>query len=166
MRKRNQLPIYALWIALTVALSILVHIPIPGSNGFVTITEVGIYSAALLFGPVGGCAVGMLSGGLLDLLLGYPQWLIFSVVIHGIQGYLTGKIGYQAKAGRQLIAMLVGTVWMIIGYFAAGWLLYGFGAGIASIVGNIFQNGIGIVLSYPLIYGLKKAIPQLSSHRE
>lgn len=166
MNKKNRLPIYALWIALTVALSIFVHIPVPGSNGFVNVTEVGIYSAAILFGPVGGLLIGGMSGGLLDLVLGYPQWIIFSVVIHGIQGYITGILGRSNSPINQFFAMLVGTIWMILGYFLAGWLLYGFGAGLASIVGNIFQNIVGIVVAYPLMYGLKRAIPNISTHRK
>lgn len=166
MTKKNRIPVYALWIALTVALSIFVHIPVPGSNGFVNVTEVGIYSAAILFGPTGGLLVGGLSGGLLDLVLGYPQWIVFSILIHGIQGYLTGLLGRSDSSVKQFFAMLVGTIWMILGYFLAGWLLYGFGAGLASIVGNIFQNAVGIVVAYPLMYGLKRAIPKLVEHRK
>ena len=35
------------------------------------------FTASLLFGPIGGLTVGALSGGLIDLLSGYPQWFVF-----------------------------------------------------------------------------------------
>ena len=64
-------------IALTVALSLTVLIPVPATNGFVTLCEAGIYTTASLFGPLGGLTVGATSGLLIDLISGYPQWAIF-----------------------------------------------------------------------------------------
>lgn len=69
--------IYAMLIALTVALSLTILVPIPATNGFVTLCEAGIYTTALLFGPFGGFVVGASSGLFIDLLSGYPQWALF-----------------------------------------------------------------------------------------
>ncbi|HAQ1082546.1 TPA: ECF transporter S component, partial [Enterococcus faecium] len=44
--KTKQLTIYAMLIALTVALSLTILIPVPATNGFVTLCEAGIYTAA------------------------------------------------------------------------------------------------------------------------
>ena len=86
--KTKQLTIYAMLIALTVALSLTILIPVPATNGFVTLCEAGIYTASSLYGPMGGLVVGASSGLLIDLISGYPQWAIFSLVIHGLQGYV------------------------------------------------------------------------------
>ena len=56
--KTKQLTIYAMLIALTVALSLTILIPVPATNGFVTLCEAGIYTAAFLYGPTGGLVVG------------------------------------------------------------------------------------------------------------
>ncbi len=90
MTLQKQLVKIALLTALTVAVSLLFIFPVPGTNGFVTLAEVGIYTAAFLLGPLGGFWVGALSGGLIDLFSGYPQWIIASVLIHGIQGGIAG----------------------------------------------------------------------------
>ncbi len=89
--KTKQLTIYAMLIALTVALSLTILIPVPATNGFVTLCEAGIYTASFLYGPMGGLVVGASSGLLIDLISGYPQWAIFSLVIHGLQGYVAGS---------------------------------------------------------------------------
>lgn len=151
----RQITTYAMLIALTVALSLTILIPVPATNGFITLCEVGIYTAASLFGPIGGLVVGGSSGLLIDLISGYPQWAIFSLLIHGLQGLIVGLIGRQTTL-RWFLGLLTGSVVMIIGYLLAGWFLYGWPAGVASIPGNMIQNLFGIALTYPLVSGLKR----------
>ena len=52
---------------------------------------------------------------------------------------------------------------MISGYFLAGWFLYDWPAGVASIPGNIFQNIIGVGLALPLTQALKRTRVQKES---
>lgn len=151
----RQITTYAMLIALTVALSLTILIPVPATNGFVTLCEVGIYTASSLFGPLGGLVVGGSSGLLIDLISGYPQWAIFSLLIHGSQGLIVGLIGRQTML-RWFLGLLTGSVVMITGYLLAGWFLYGWPAGVASIPGNMLQNLFGIALTYPLVSGLKR----------
>lgn len=151
----RQITTYAMLIALTVVLSLTILIPVPATNGFITLCEVGIYTAASLFGPIGGLVVGGSSGLLIDLISGYPQWAIFSLLIHGLQGLTVGLIGRQTTL-RWFLGLLTGSVVMIIGYLLAGWFLYGWPAGVASIPGNMIQNLFGIALTYPLVSGLKR----------
>ena len=151
----RQITTYAMLIALTVALSLTILIPVPATNGFITLCEVGIYTAASLFGPIDGLVVGGSSGLLIDLISGYPQWAIFSLLIHGLQGLTVGLIGRQTTL-RWFLGLLTGSVVMIIGYLLAGWFLYGWPAGVASIPGNMIQNLFGIALTYPLVSGLKR----------
>ena len=93
-------------IALTVALSLTILIPVPATNGFVTLCEAGIYTASFLYGPMGGLVVGASSGLLIDLISGYPQWAIFSLVIHGLQGYVAGS--FSKSSTRMWVLGLFG----------------------------------------------------------
>ena len=68
----------AVLTALTVAMSILVVIPVPATHGLVTLCEVGIYVSAILFGNPVGMIVGGASGFLIDIISGYPVWCLFS----------------------------------------------------------------------------------------
>ena len=149
--KTKQLTIYAMLIALTVALSLTILIPVPATNGFVTLCEAGIYTASFLYGPMGGLVVGASSGLLIDLISGYPQWAIFSLVIHGLQGYVAGSF-----TRMWLFGLFLGSLVMIVGYGIAGWILYDWPAGVASIPGNIFQNLIGMGLAFPITASLQR----------
>lgn len=146
----------AMMTALTVALSLTFLVPIPATKGIVTLCEAGIYTSAFLFGPVGGLWVGALSGGLIDMLSGYPQWALFSILIHGIQGLLAGYLYHKRMPFKTTISLASGSLFMIVGYALATAFLYTWPAGVASIVGNIFQNIFGIVVTVPVVAALRK----------
>ncbi len=90
----------AMLTALTCALSLTFIIPVPQTKGFVTLCEAGIYISALLFGPSAGAFVGGMSGGIIDFLSGYPEWAFFSIVIHGVQGWIVGRMKPSATSSR------------------------------------------------------------------
>jgi len=137
--------------ALTTALSLLFVLPVPQTKGVVTLCEAGIYTTALLLGGPSGAIVGSLSGGMIDFLSGYPEWALFSILIHGCQGYITGRFRHYP-----LLALCLGSVTMILGYAAATTIMFGFGAGIASILSNSVQNVFGILVAFPLVNYLKR----------
>lgn len=145
----------AMLTALTVTLSMLFVLPVPATNGLVTLCEAGIYTSAFLLGPVGGLLVGAISGATIDLLSGYAQWFIFSALIHGIQGGLAAYL-YKATHGNYWLSLIPASLWMIVGYLAATTFLYTWPAGLASIPGNLMQNLFGIVVTVPLTSALKK----------
>lgn len=146
----------AIFTALTLVLSLFFVFPIPATNGLVTLCEVGIYTSAFLLSPSAGFWVGALSGGLIDLLSGYAQWIVFSVVIHGIQGWLAGYFFHKNIRFKKTLGLGLGSLFMIVGYFLATALLYGWAAGFASISGNIIQNVVGAAITLLLIPTLDK----------
>lgn len=157
----KQMTIVAVMIALNVSLSYIVRIPVPATNGFVNLVEAGIFLTAILGGARNGLIVGGLSGLLLDLLAGYPQWMIFSLVIHGMEGLVVGYFGYQKKLPSQIIGLVIGSLIMIVGYLLAGTFLYNWTAGLASIVGNIAQAVMGLIIALVLIPAFKR-LPQIN----
>lgn len=157
--KTKELTKLAMMIALTVTLSLLFIIPIPATKGFVTLCEVGIYASALLFGPSGGFLVGALSGGMIDMISGYPEWAIFSIIIHGLQGFILGYLYNKYPSKKSLaIGFLLASVFMIAGYAFATALLFGWPAGLASIPGNSIQNIFGIAVTVPLYHALQRVL--------
>lgn len=92
MKKTNtrDLTLMAVLTALSVVLA-YIHVPTP--TGYLTLLDVGIYFTAYYLGSKSGAIVGGLSGFLIDLLLGYPQYMFHSLIAHGAQGFFAGWNG-------------------------------------------------------------------------
>ncbi len=146
MRRTNTRDI-ALMAVLTALSVVLAYIHIPTPTGYLTLLDAGIYFTAFYLGSRAGAVVGGLSGFLIDLLLGYPQYMIHSLIAHGAQGYFAGWSGKKRPLG-----LILESVSMVGWYFIAALLLgYGLGAALAGILGNLLQNCFGMLVGY-LIY--------------
>lgn len=146
MKKTNtrDLTLMAVLTALSVVLA-YIHLPTP--TGYLTLLDVGIYFTAYYLGSKSGAIVGGLSGFLIDLLLGYPQYMFHSLIAHGAQGFFAGWNGK-----KRILGLVLASVSMIGWYFVAALLLgYGLGAAWASILGNVLQNFFGMFAGY-LVY--------------
>ena len=146
MKKTNtrDLTLMAVLTALSVVLA-YIHIPTP--TGYLTLLDVGIYFTAYYLGSKSGAVVGGLSGFLIDLLLGYPQYMFHSLIAHGAQGFFAGWNGK-----KRILGLALASISMIGWYFVAALLLgYGFGAAWAGIIGNVLQNFFGMLVGY-LVY--------------
>ena len=82
--KTTKIALVSLLTALSVVLGYFLKIPTP--TGILTLLDAGVFFAAFYFGSREGAVVGGLAGFLIDLLSGYPQWMFFSLVNHGLQG--------------------------------------------------------------------------------
>lgn len=125
--KTKELTVLALLTALSVVLGRFIMVPTP--TGFLTLLDAGIYFTSFYFGARQGAIVGGLSGFLIDLLAGYPQWMFHSLIAHGAQGYFAGWTGYKRVLGL-LLASFVMIAWYFLGSLLLG---YGLGGSFAGI---------------------------------
>ena len=134
----------AVLTALSVVLA-FIHVPTP--TGYLTLLDVGIYFTAYYLRSKYGAVVGGLSGFLIDLLLGYPQYMFHSLIAHGAQGYFAGWTGK-----KRILGLILASILMVGWYFLATFLLgYGLGGALAGIPGNLLQNLFGMLVGY-LVY--------------
>lgn len=150
----------AMFIAVTVAISRFFIIPIPMTHGNINLCDAGIFISALLLGPRVGGIVGGASGFLLDLISGYGQYMWFSLIVHGAEGLIVGLIAGRNvdRKWTKLIAVSVGIVIMVIGYFVADSVLYNIYAGYVGIGTNLIQGAVGALIAYLVTPRLKKRI--------
>ena len=142
--KTYHLTLMAVLTALSVVLA-FIHVPTP--TGYLTLLDVGIYFTAYYLGSKSGAVVGGLSGFLIDLLLGYPQYMFHSLIAHGAQGYFAGWTGK-----KRILGLILASILMVGWYFLAALLLgYGLGGAWAGIPGNLLQNLFGMLVGY-LVY--------------
>ena len=158
-QRLRRLTLAALLLALAVVLGRFFVIPIPWTHGYINLRDAGILIAALLLGPAYGTAVGGFGGMFLDLLSGYPQYALFSLVAHGLEGLTTGYLGQRAgnRRGYQCLALVCGVVVMTLCYFFSDSFMYHtWMVGILSIGGNLLQGVIGGALALWLVPHLRK----------
>lgn len=148
--KTSKIALVSILAALSVVLGYFVKIPTP--TGIFTLLDVGVFFTAFYFGSREGAIVGGLAGFLIDLISGYPQWMFFSLLNHGLQGYFAG-----VKGKWQWLGLVLATILMVAGYALASAWMNGWGAAIPEIIPNLLQNIVGMTLGFLLCHSVKKA---------
>ena len=143
--------------AIVVVVTMFVQIPIPNLvGGYINAGDAVCYACAFLLGwPVGAICAG-LGSALADLLLGSvvyaPATLVIKFAMTAVAAM--GLRYVKKKAGRVWVLALAGLV-MLSGYFAYEWILFGWGAAMASLLFNLIQYAAGIVLGLTVIHGME-----------
>ena len=126
----QEISLLAVLTALSVVFGLFIKIPTP--TGFLTLLDAGIYFTAFYLGSQEAAIVGGLSGFLIDLIAGYPNWMFISFLAHGSQGYFAGWTGKKQFLGL---------------------------ASIAGAWGNILQNFFGMFVGYTLSLAYRRVKP-------
>lgn len=145
----KELTTLSILTGLSIILGKFVSIGTP--TGFLTLLDAGIFFTAFFLGKKEGMIVGALSGFLIDLLSGYPNWMFFSLIAHGSQGYFAG---FEGKS--RVLGLILASISMIGVYFLASIPMYGFGAALSGVMGNIGQNFLGMIVGFILNITLSK----------
>jgi uncharacterized membrane protein len=141
----------------------IIRVPIPATGGYFNLGDTFVMVAALLYGPAVGAAVGAVGPALADAI-GFPQFILATAVVKGLEGFLVGFIGGRkdpATAGAMVTALVVGVVVLVGGYFlfeavvypAIGTAIPFFAvtdakAAIAEIFPNLLQGTISAVIAF------------------
>ena len=148
---------YAVLIALTTVMTMVIHIPTIGTEGYLNLGDMVVFLAALTLGKKGGFIVGGFGSAMADLLLGYTHYVPITFIVKGLEGFIAASL-LETKIGKEkpIIATSISGIFMALGYFVPETFMYG-KAAIASIPGNIMQGLLGAVASVVLYAALKKA---------
>jgi uncharacterized membrane protein len=165
--KTHQLVYLAILSSFIVVLGIVIKIQTPVGI-FTPMCDAGVFVTALFFGANSGLAVGALSGCLIDFLSGAYEWMFFSLIIHGLQGFVVGwslkKFFYLR--GSHVCCLILGSLVMIIGYALSGSFLYGWTLSIVKVPSNIIQTGLGIVIAIIVENIIKKIFQKVRINKE
>lgn len=148
---------YAVLIALTTVMTIVIHIPTIGTEGYLNLGDMVVFLAAIILGKKGGFIVGGFGSAMADLLLGYTHYVPITLIVKGLEGFIAGSL-LETEIGQRkpIIATSIAGIFMAFGYFVPEIFMYG-KAAIASIPGNIVQGLLGAVTSVVLYTALKRA---------
>ena len=139
----------------------VIRIPIPASGGYFNLGDTFVMAAALLYGPLVGGLVGAIGPAMADAL-GFPQFILATAVVKGVEGILIGLIvGSRRRPWRAVIALAAGVLVLVGGYYLFEAYFYPllarripfFGvtdaaAALAEVVPNLLQGGISAVIAF------------------
>lgn len=155
--------IIGIFAALICVFTLLIRIPVPATTGYINIGDFGVMLTGLLFGPIIGGTAGGFGSAIADIIGGYPQFAIPTLIIKGLEGFFVGLIANPKKERpridfKDIIAVLIGGAIMATGYFVVEIFMYGLSAALIEVPGNLFQLLFGIVASLIFIVTARKAI--------
>lgn len=159
------LTLASMLVALTLAATVLLRLPALGGKLYFHFGTAVIFTTALLLGARMGAAVGAVGSALADIVLGAMVWAPISFVIHGLEGYVVGRLADGRGGRRDLRALLAGATWMVLAYALAAGLLYGRAAVPIEISGDLAQVGVGGAVAWFLAAGLRRAYPRVREFR-
>lgn len=152
----------ALMAAMAFVVTYAIEIPV-GTKAVLHLGDTIVFTGAILLGKKKAALAAALGMGLFDLLSPYAIWAPFTFVIKGVMAHIAASIALRndyngEKLFNNILGFIIAGLWMILGYYIAGGLIYGsFITALGDIPGNIIQVAAGIVLSIPLIKALKRA---------
>jgi len=166
----HRLVLTAVFIALTTIATMVIHIPLPATSGFLNFGDVVIFVSAILAGPQVAILAGGVGSALADLFLGYAYYAPYTLVVKGLEGLVAGLLawgmfrGGRARLIRGTLGLILGAAVMVSGYYVAGGIMYGFEVSWLEIPYNLIQGyvsaGVALILGLILSRILKKDSPE------
>ena len=156
-----QLSLVAIMSAFVAVTTLFVRVPNP-MGGYFNLGDVAIFVVALTFNPVIGGVAGGFGSAIADMI-GFPVFVIPTLLVKGVEGFLAGMISDKKSPLRDILAVLVGGGAMILGYFLIELFVLQWGLGGASgeVPGNMGQIIIGAVLGIPIAYVVRRRLPEI-----
>ena len=149
----------AIMSALVTVGTMVVRIPNP-MGGYFNVGDVMVFVAALTFTPIVGGVAGGLGSAIADFI-GFPTFVVFTLVIKGLEGLIAGLITNRKSIFRDVLAVVVAGTEMVVGYFLVEWYLWGIGAAILEVPLNIVQVAVGGLVGIPIALVLRRRLPIL-----
>ena len=156
--KTRQVAAIGVMGALATIATMMFTFPIPATSGYFNLGDSIVIITSLTFGPLVGALAGGLGSGLADLLGGWYNWVIFTAVIKGAEGYIAGTIAgdHDTRTMKKTVtAWLVGGAVMVGGYFVVQVFMYGFSAALSELPFNMVQMLVAGVIGIPISSALK-----------
>ena len=149
----RQLTLAALFMALTTVATMVIHIPVPATQGFVNVGDSLVLLSGLLFSHYYGALIGGVGSALADLFLGYTIFAPVTLIVKAIEALLASYIDRGNTVSR-VIAVIVGVAWMVFGYFIFEVFMFDLPVALSAVIPNSIQGivsaGLALLL-YPIV---------------
>ena len=159
--KTRQVAAIGVMGALATISTMIFVFPIPATSGYFNLGDTIVVITSLTFGPTVGAIAGGLGSGLADLLGGWYNWVIFTAIIKGAEGFVAGTLA-GPKEGRTMnktiVAWAAGGLCMVGGYFLVQVFMYGLMGALAELPFNVVQMLVSGLIGIPVSEALKSRL--------
>jgi len=156
--KLNKIVLTGLMMAMVTIATMVITIPTPFTSGYVHLGDAIIFLSVLILGWKYGAVAAGVGSAMADIFTGYAVWAPWTLLIKAgmalIMGLFIAKsMGNQSKKIfgvpiYHLLGMILGGIFMVIGYFISGGIIYGnFAAAVLGIPWNIGQFVVGLIIA-------------------
>lgn len=162
----NQTKLLVLTALFTAIVTIMTFINLPlfgAQGGLIHLGYVALFPIAIIYGKRVGMIAGGVGMGLFDILSGWSAWAPGTLIIVGVIGYVVGAITERNKSFLfMVIAMLIGSLISISGYFFYNAFIMGFGveSALVSIAGDSLKVFASTAITMATIRPLQRLLPQ------
>jgi uncharacterized membrane protein len=158
----RKLTLTGILISLVFVVTSFTKIPLPvfvSKEAYVHAGDSVIYISAMLLGPLGGALVSGIGSFFADLYLGSPVYMIPTLLIKGMMGFIAGLFLYKsASTLRTFVGLVLAGLWMSLGYyffdvffFHIDWRVY-----LYTIPINFAQAVLGMIIYFSVSKVVKK----------
>lgn len=137
--RTRQLVLTGLMTALVFLFTFTVKVPVPFTSGYIHLGDAMIFLSVLAVGPIHGAFAAGVGSMLSDLLGGYAQYALPTLIIKAVMALLTG-LAMNGRTRRSIL-LSAGTVTVVWGAFLT--LLY---AGLSGAVAQYGEKLSAVVL--------------------
>ena len=154
--KTKRIVLAALFAAMTTVATMVLHIPTPGTSGYIHPGDALVVLSGILLGPVyGGLAAG-LGSAFADLLSGYMLYVPITFIVKGIIAVVCSLVYHRllknvtSIIAKGIITGCFSTVIVAGGYCFFELFIYG-KAALLSVPANLIQGLSGLVIATLLL---------------
>lgn len=160
IRKRAGLRLIAECGILAALVFIGTELRIPTALGYINLGDGVILIASYFVGPAAffPAAIGSAFG---DLIAGYPVYIAPTFIIKGLMG-VTAALVMRRSGGKRSVDILIragagilAELIMTGGYFAFESVMYGVEAAAGSVIFNLIQGVVAVLLAVPLTFMIR-----------
>ncbi len=160
-KKLNKLILSSLFAAVICVSCVAVHIPVPGGNGYLNISDAFCITAGIILGPAYGAAASALGSALSDILLGYAFYAPATAVIKALIAF-TAFIVFRKLRINKHISLVLSSVSSVavspLLYFFYEYTVLGYSAAaLTNIPFNYLQSGVSAFAAVLIVTALIKA---------
>lgn len=163
--KTKKIVMTALFAALACVATMSIHIPTPGTGGYIHPGDAVVILSGIILGPVYGFLAAGIGSCLADLLGGYFVYVPITFVIKGLVALLAALIYRKAAKNTRTayVGVAAGGIVDILlvagGYCLCEYFMYG-AAAFMSVPANLIQGTGGLIISL-ILYPLLTAVPDI-----